>query len=648
MSSTRQLAAIMFTDIVGYTALMEEDEALAMNWRQKLKNKLEEEVAAHHGRILEFRGDGAMCSFISTFEGVKAAVALQLYMQTDPVVPLRIGMHTGDVIFEENNIYGDGVNIASRLESFAVPGSIFISRKAYDDIKNQKDIQAISLGMFALKNVKEQMEIFAISNAGIKIPETNILEGKGEKVAQKKGIEKSIAVLPFLNMSKDPEQEYFSDGITEEIVNLLTHIKDLRVAGRTSSFHFKGRDIDIRLVGQKLNVRTLLEGSIRKQNLSLRINVQLINAEDGVQLWSERYDRELHDIFAIQDEIALAITEELKITFNEKDKILINENRTSNKEAYDLYLKGRFYLNKRGSGIKKALEYFKQASEKDPEFSLAYSGTAEAYTILSLYCTLPPHIAMPKARENAERAIQLNPFSAEAYTALAFISSYYDWNWIEAKRIFHRVFEIKPDYAPAHYWYSYYLSYIEGKYEEGIQVARKAAEHLEPLVAVSHHILSMMFINAGKYEEALEASKTAIDLDENSFPGYRSLGISLACLNRYEEAIEALNTAAVISARLPLVLVELAWVFSLAERISEAQKILDELILRSQTEFISAMFLGCVAYYTQKNHEALKYLEQAFEQRDGIFPGIKVFPEFSFIRTDTRFQHFIKKVNFPE
>ena len=185
-----------------------------------------------------------------------------------------------------------------------------------------------------MKNVKEQVEIFAISNPGIKIPESNVLEGKGEKVTEKKGIEKSIAVLPFQNMSNDPEQEYFSDGITEEIVNLLTHIKDLRVAGRTSSFHFKGRDIDIRLVGEKLNVRTLLEGSIRKQDLRLRITAQLINAEDGVQLWSERYDRELHDIFAIQDEIAFAITEELKITLLEKDKVIINEKITGNKEYY--------------------------------------------------------------------------------------------------------------------------------------------------------------------------------------------------------------------------------------------------------------------------------------------------------------------------
>ena len=292
MSQSRQLAAIMFADIMGYTAMMQEDESRALQQRQKFKTKLEEEVAAHHGRVLELRGDGALCSFTSTIEAARAALAVQLEMQTDPIVPLRIGMHTGDVIFEENNIYGDGVNIASRMESFALPGSIFISGKVYDDIKNQKDIQTVSLGMYALKNVKDVVEIFAISNPGIKIPDKDILEGKGEKVptpesksaikeSSKKISEKSIAVLPFANMSNDPEQEYFSDGMAEEILNSLAHLKDLKVAGRTSAFQFKGKNIDLREVGDKLGVSKVLEGSIRKQGNRLRITAQLINVDDG-------------------------------------------------------------------------------------------------------------------------------------------------------------------------------------------------------------------------------------------------------------------------------------------------------------------------------------------------------------------------------
>jgi TolB-like protein/class 3 adenylate cyclase/Tfp pilus assembly protein PilF len=648
MSHSRQLAAIMFADIVGYTALMQEDETFAMQLRNKLKKKLEKEITTHNGRILEFRGDGALCSFMSTIEGVLAALALQLDMQTIPIVPLRIGIHTGDVMMEDDNIYGDGVNIASRIESFAVPGSIFISGKVYDDIKNQKDIQIVSLGKYALKNVKEQVEIFAISNKGIFVPERNSLEGKGEKVPEKKSIEKSIAVLPFVNMSNDPEQEYFSDGMTEEIVNSLSHVKDLKVAGRSSSFQFKGKNIDMKEVGEKLKVLTVLEGSVRKQGNRLRITVQLINAEDGYNLWSERYDREIDDIFALQDEIALTITEKLKITLLEREKAIIQKGPAENKEAYDLYLKGRFYFNKRGAGIIKGLEYFQQALEKDPSLTLAYTGMADAYYVMAFWSVMPPHDAMPKARQYAEKAIQLQSSQAEAYTALAFVSTFYDWNWMEAKKQFQHVFELSPNHAPAHYWYCYYLSFVERKYEESIRVAKNAAEHLEPLVPRFHHALSVMYICAGRFEEGLRASEMAIELDANSFFGYRGLGLTLAGLNKYAEAIEALKTAVLLSLRQPLPLVELSWVYSLSGNESEVQKILDELIMRSQTEYISALFICCVAYYSKNYSKAIGYLEQAFEQRDSTLPCIKVHPISAFIRTDPRFQPFLERMNFPE
>src|SRR4051812_36682777 len=240
MSPSRQLTAIMFADIVGYTAMMQEDEALALQLRHKLQQKLEEEVTTHNGRILEFKGDGALCCFISTIEAVRAALALQQEMQTEPVVPLRIGMHTGDVVVDGGTIYGDGVNIASRLESFAIPGSILISGKVYDDIKNQKDLQTVSLGKYILKNVKEAIEIFGISNPGVVVPDENCLEGKGEKVPENNGFEKSIVVLPFLNMSNDPEQEYFIDGLTEEIISNLSRLKNMRVISRTTSMQYKG------------------------------------------------------------------------------------------------------------------------------------------------------------------------------------------------------------------------------------------------------------------------------------------------------------------------------------------------------------------------------------------------------------------------
>ncbi|MBK5270547.1 MAG: hypothetical protein JJE22_05995 [Bacteroidia bacterium] len=646
MPQSRQLAAIMFADIMGYTAMMQEDETYAMQLRHKFKSNLESEVSAHFGSILEFRGDGAMCSFSSTIEAVKASLNIQISMQSYPVVPLRIGLHTGDVIFEENNIYGDGVNIASRMESFALPGSILISGKAFDDIKNQKDIKALSLGKFALKNVKEPVEIFAISHPGIIIPESNRLEGKGEKAVEKKSFDKSIAVLPFINMSNDPKQEYFSDGMSEEIINSLAHLKELRVAGRTSSFHFKGKNSDLRKIGEKLNVQSILEGSVRKQGNKLRITVQLINVADGFHLWSEKFDREIDDIFTIQDEIAFAITEKLKITLLEKEKAVINKDPTENKEAYDLYLKGRFYYNKRGINIMKGLEYFQLAAEKDPNFVLAYSGIADSYSILGFYSIIPANQAMPKAKQNAEKALALDGSNVEAFTTLAFINAIYDWDWAEAKKKFQLAIEMNPQYAAVHYWYSYYLCFVESKFEESIKLARKASEHLEPLVSLSHHVLAVAYICARKYDEAMEASKMAIELDPTLFPGYRTLGISYAMQKKYEESIEAFNNAALNSSRHSWILVELCCVYSMAGRATEAQEIMDELVTRSHKGFMSGMFVA--AYYLKEYDKSIEYLELAIEKRDGSLISMKTWPFTDFVNTDPRFKLFLKRLNFPD
>jgi tetratricopeptide (TPR) repeat protein len=285
--------------------------------------------------------------------------------------------------------------------------------------------------------------------------------------------------------------------------------------------------------------------------------------------------------------------------------------------------------------------------EIDPTFALAYSGMADAYSILSFYGAIPPKVAMPMARQNAEKAIQLDPFNVEGFTTLAFISVYYDWNWTEAKKRLRRVFEINPNYAPAHIWYTYFLSYVEGRFEEGITEAKKIGV-LEPLVSLAHQVLSIAYINAGKFEEALQAAKLAIEFDANSFPGFRALGISLAGLKRYEEATEALKTCAQVSSRHPWPLVELAGVYSLRKMDSEIQNIYDELIMRSKTEYISGLVLSGASYHSKKYDQALEFMELAFTQRDSILPFIRSFPSCSFLKTDHRFQHFIKRMNFPE
>ncbi len=642
MSQSRQLAAIMFTDIVGYTALMGNDEQKAFDLLKKNRELQKPIFEKFNGRWIKELGDGVMASFNTVSDAVNAALKIQEDCTAAKDFQLRIGIHLGEVVFENDDVFGDGVNIASRIQAIANPGSIYVSESVHDNVVNKHGIKTRFIKEETLKNVKGLVKIFEV------LTPLSDDTFNPELMEIIKSTKKSIAVLPFVNMSNDPEQEYFSDGMSEEILNSLANLKDLKVAGRTSSFQFKGKNIDIKEVAEKLHVRTVLEGSVRKQGNKLRITVQLINAEDGFHLWSERFDREVNDIFEIQDEIAMAITEKLKITLLEKEKAIINKNPTENHEAYDLYLKGRFYSNKRGPGIIKSFEYFQMALEKDPNLSLAYIGMADAYCILALYCLMPPHDAMPKARLYAEKAIQLQSSQSEAYTVLAFISTFYDRNWVDAKKWFKLVFSTYPNYAPAHYYYSYYLSFVERKDEEAINVAKNAAEILEPLVSISHHILSLMYIMADRFEEGLHASKMAIDLDEKSYPGYRSLGLSLAGLNKYDEAIEALKTAVILSSRQPLPLVELCRIYSLTGNITEIQNIMDELILRSKTEYISASYMCCVAYFSKDVEKATEYLEQAFDHRDTILVCMKAYPLCTFIRTDPIFQPFLKKMNFPE
>ena len=650
MNQSRQLAAILFTNIEGYTKIMQQDEQNAMLLRDRHREIIQSEHEKFDGRVIQFYGDGTLSIFNSAVQAVQCALAMQQIFCKAPVVPVRMGIHLGDIIINDEHVIGDGVNVASRIESLGVKGSVLISDKVNNELHNHPKIKTLSMGTYHFKNIDKEIEVFAIDDECVVKPIPNTLKGKtheNKSVGIKIAPEKSVAVLPFVNMSNDPEQEYFSDGMAEEILNSLSHLKNLKVAGRTSSFQFKGKNIDVREVGQKLGVATVLEGSVRRQLNRLRVTVQLVNVADGFDLWSERYDREMDDIFAIQDEVALSITEKLKITFHDTEKEIMTTAPTENKEAYDIYLKGRFYWNRRGPGLKKGLEYFLQAAALDPEFSLAHAGIADTYALFAFYSILPPHQVIPKARKAAERAIELNPARVEPYSVLSFVTTFYDWNWAESKKQFEKAIAINPDYAPVHYWYSNYLSWVERNYIHSTSEALKAIE-LEPLISHSHTTLATVYLCAGNFEEARRSSQIAIDLDPNTFISYGCLSAALSGLEKYEEAIEASKISAAISARHQYPLIELCWLYYKTDNIPEVQKILDELILRSKTEFISGLSLSVAAYYSKNYDKVHGYLEKAFEERACFLVTIGVYPFFSFIKTDPNFQPFLKRMNFPE
>jgi TolB-like protein/class 3 adenylate cyclase/Tfp pilus assembly protein PilF len=664
MPQHRQLSAILFTDIEGYTAIMQQNESTALMLKDRHRDILQKEHQRFNGRVVQYYGDGTLSTFQSIIEAVQCAVSMQLKFLQTPQVPVRMGLHIGDIVFNDEFIFGDGVNLASRIESLGVPGSILLSDKANDELHNHPELQTVSAGIYHLKNITRPVEVFAVSHKNLVTPAPNSLQGKTEQrtdqmeyfkapqpgIAEKKKItEKSIAVLPFANMSNDPEQEYFSDGMAEEIINALTHLKDLKVAGRTSSFQFRGKNIDLRELGNKLSVKTVLEGSVRKQGNWIRVTAQLVDVDDGYHLWSEKYDRELNDVFAIQENIAVAITKKLKLTLLKKDRDRLTQTKTQNTEAYELYLKGRFYTARRGASVITGMQYFQKAIAIDPEFALAHAAYADAHLLIASYGLLPPKQILPQAKKSAERALALDPTLSEPYCSLGYYYACYEWNWPQAKRNFMKALEINPRYAEGHYRYGWtYLTCVEGKFDEA-EKHGKIAIHLEPLSSICFANYSLILHCAGKFLESLSVCEMGLELDPNSFLCHLNAGITNIALKDYEKAKSSLEAARKLSSRDVFSIHGLIWTFCLTNRFDQARVLMNDLKDRSATEYVANTLKGLSAGYLNDVDEAFEYFEKAYDDRDPVLLMLKYewwVP--ASIRTDLRFPQLLRRIGFPD
>ncbi len=503
----RQLAAIVFADMVGYTALMQENEELAKINRQRFREVLDSFVRDFNGKVLQNYGDGSLSIFGSAIDGVNCAIEIQRQLRREPRVDLRIGVHTGDVSIEEDLIYGDGVNLASRVESLAVPGSVFITEKVADELKNQRNITTHELGYFELKNVKDPVRIFAISNQGLTVPSRNELKGKLKPPSNR------LAVLPFVNISADPENEYFSDGITEELLNALTKVDGLQVISRTSAFAFKGKNDDIREIGVKLNVDKILEGSVRKAGSRVRITAQLINVADGYHIWSENYDRDLNDIFEVQDEISSIITNRLRenLSIASKQEHLVKAS-TQNFTAYILYFKGLHYWNKiTPADTYKAIRCFEQAIELEPEYAQAYAMIAAAYSYLGATGQLKPEKAFDFVHRYSEKAMQLNDSIPESHIAQATAHLFYDWKWDAAYQSLQKAIHLNPASMGAYQVLMLYYI-IAGKKKEALKTMEHAIE-IDPLSPIMNHYLAEAYLFNERYDDAIRISDIILEIN---------------------------------------------------------------------------------------------------------------------------------------
>ncbi|MEX3894093.1 winged helix-turn-helix domain-containing protein [Paraburkholderia sp. BR10954] len=439
-------------------------------------------------------------------------------------------------------------------------------------------------------------------------------------------INDSIVVLPFVNMSAHPEHEYFADGITEEIIDALAQIQELHVVARSSAFSFKGKHIDLRIVGEQLNVRTVLEGSVRRADNRLRITAQLVSAVDGYHLWSEHYDREMKDVFAIQEEIAQAIVERLKISFPWGRKNLVNP-RTPNLEAYESYLKGHALLYKRGPAISRALACCQRAVDLDPGYALAWADLADCYSMLCFYGFAAPQAFMPKAIEAARHAVALDSSLAEAHCVLALTALLWTWNTAEAEREFLCALQLNPKYISALGWYgSAYLQFSEGRLAEGMEQARLALA-ADPLSAYAHALYALTCTVAGKTGEGVEVSGRAIQLDPESFLANWVLQMALLVNGQFEASIVAGESALAMSGRHPWSMAWLAVALASLGKATEAEAIYAEMQARARREYVTPTSLAIAACAVAREDEAICYAREAYEIRDtNLFYFSRYFP----------------------
>jgi len=454
----------------------------------------------------------------------------------------------------------------------------------------------------------------------------------------------SIAVLPFVNMSPDPEQDYFCDGLAEEIINSLTKIKDLRVVARTSAFAFKGEKLDVREIGGRLNAGTVLEGSVRKSGDKLRITAQVINVADGCHIWSEKFDRNLKDVFAIQDEISGAIVEHLKVKLLKGERDAVFKRYTEDIEAYSLYLKGIYFLRMYTvDGFQKAVEFFQAALQKDPDYALAYAGLAEVFYPAAFWGNVPPREAYPKTKEYAEKALEKDDAVSEAHAALGLVYTFYEWNWQKAERALKRALALNPNSSIAQMSYSWFLT-LTRRHGEAVAAA-KTAQTLDPLSPLINAHVGFALFWARKFDEAIEELTAALSITPSFYLSHYYLCLCLKAKSRMEEAIQENEKAVQFSAGAPFPAMHLAATYLEVGKKEQGESLLESLKARSKHEYLPPMGFYLVHLFSGELDQAYEWFKKAFDQRDSFFMWCLDFPIKRYdVPDESRFNAFLEKI----
>ena len=640
----RRLATVMFTDIVGYSSLTQKNERLAVQLLEEHRKILRPIVARHNGREIKTMGDAFLIEFGSALEATECAInihkKLHDYNQQSIVerrIHLRIGIHLGDVLQRQSDVLGDAVNIASRIEPLAEADGICISEQVFDQVRNKLDCPIEKLGSRQLKNIDYPIDVHRIlwekdETAGVSLDR------------------KRIAVLPFLNISPDPNDAYFADGLTEELIARLSSIRGLRVIARTSIMRFRGTAKGVGEIGKELRAGTILEGSVRKAANKLRVTAQLIDATTEEHLWVQNYDRQLEDVFAIQIEVAQNVSDALETRLLKEEKEHIEKKPTQDIGAYEFYLKGRYYWNERSrDALEKAIKYFEEAIKRDPRFALAYAGLADSYIVLVDHGHLAPSEGYVNARNAAMKALELDGTLAEAHTSLGNILSC-EWDWRGAEEEFAKALRANPNYATAHHWYSIHFGTL-GRLDEAIKELKIALE-LDPLSPMIHTYAALVYLCARKYDIALKELDKALELDPNFTPAHANRVDVYLAKSMFNEAAAELQlwlpllpstTAAMLEAQFR------SLVYAMAGRTQEAKRVIlecEEKIAHERDEDVDHEVMANFAAIHSKlgdKDRALEWLKRCFEVRACTPFLVKLLPLFDEINSDPRFDELMKK-----
>lgn len=627
----------MFTDMVGSTAMAQTNEAQALALRDEQEAIVRPLFGAHHGREIKSMGDGFLAEFESALRAVECAIAIQQHLHErnsrTGVTPiqLRIGVHLGDVERRGKDIVGDSVNIASRIEPLAPPGGLCISAQVFDQVQNKIPHRFEKLGPQLLKNVRTRIEVYRLVFPW---------EGSGPSVPTAAG--PHLAVLPLANISPDPNDEYFADGLTEELIGALSRIQGLRVIARTSVGQYKGTRKTVAQIGAELGVTSVLEGSVRKAGNRLRIALQLIDAGSQNHLWANTYDRELRDVFAIQTEIAEKTASALQLQILGPEHGAPGPESTPDLAAYTLYLKGIHAARGSFEGLEESIQFFEQAIQIDPAFPQPYA--LLAHVLISLAGdALPVGEVAPRAREVVTRALELDPDSSEAHTGRGNLALQFDHEWGVAEAEFRRALQLNPSNAYAHHWYAYLLRTV-GRYPEAMKEYKLATE-LDPLWPSPQVGLWLVQCLAGDFVSATAAAEAARDREPGNPRAHIILGLIYAEAGRRADVLKEAELSLGPVNRWGEWTRAILWAH--AGRPEEARLTLKKLEATSRTQYVSPAWIAEVYAALGETEEAFEWLGRNHEEGAQSVWFRYQDSAFDSVRNDPRFRSMLARQNLP-